>query len=895
MPKEGISKRAFLQSVSAGVPSMLAFSQTPPAQEGGMRDGAVTRKATPIDCSNRYTASSTDLGPRAQAAALATDSRQDKLIRLPGGDRALRGIPFRLGPEDVRRKSWIAVSRGGGAWTTAQVDISVDRAAAFVCMAAFCDWKTTAADDADLSWARGQHLADLTLTFTDGSEQRYPVRRGFEVNPPWVGFGELCYRAVPHREAAGRSLTDALSNASLWGLLQTGVRAAEQADPGEPHRGMLWVTAFESAAGRTIRNLRFDARAVDPLMIAGLTLYEGRAHPLRYEAVRTYRFGLSDAAQSIAEREWQVDVDLGEVAKVYQLPAFDENSWLSSQAGGARERVEPRSGDGYLYADIAAAPDAVITVRNRRTAAVFAFDLGAAAEPKSEGEFRAARPRVEVIAPHTTWVQARVLDASTASPTPVCVSFRTTNDRYIPPYGHRSEINTGWFQDYGADVERGGAPAAYVDGTFQIELPVGDVLVEITKGFEYEPLRRKLRIEPGQRELRLEISRFADLRSAKWASADTHVHFLSPSTAVLEGQAEGLNLIHLLAAQWGELYTNVGDLSHGPLRSRDGEMIVHVGTENRQHLLGHLSLLGAHGSPVFPMSADGPGEGHIGMPLWSTLAEWADRSRASGGLAVAVHFPLPIGELAADIALGKIDAVELMPRLLSEEFDSLPFRDWYRYLNCGYRLPVVGGTDKMRAGTPVGLNRTFAYLDDGEFNVENWSNAVRRGNTFMSSGPLLFFKADGRSPGQEIAFRAGGGRVEVEAQGRSTIPIHRLDIVWNGRVVASRAEARGTRELQLKENVALEGPGWLAARCFSRFEAGPSRVAAHTSPVYVTVPGKELFSAPIASYMLRLIDGAEIWAREIATRPDPETFERALRVFKDARAAVEARLRRHAG
>jgi len=34
-------------------------------------------------------------------------------------------------------------------------------------------------------------------------------------------------------------------------------------------------------------------------------------------------------------------------------------------------------------------------------------------------------------------------------------------------------VNTGWFQDYGADVAVGDAQFAYVDGTFQVELPVG--------------------------------------------------------------------------------------------------------------------------------------------------------------------------------------------------------------------------------------------------------------------------------------------------------------------------------------------------------------------------------------------------------------------------------------
>ena len=67
--------------------------------------------------------------------------------------------------------------------------------------------------------------------------------------------------------------------------------------------------------------------------------------------------------------------------------------------------------------------------------------------------------------------------------------------------------------------------------------------------------------------------------------------------------------------------------------------MVWVGTENRQHLLGHIGLLGVRGNPVYPMSASGPEESYLGDPLWSSLAEWADKCRAREGLAVAVHFP----------------------------------------------------------------------------------------------------------------------------------------------------------------------------------------------------------------------------------------------------------------
>ena len=98
------------------------------------------------------------------------------------------------------------------------------------------------------------------------------------------------------------------------------------------------------------------------------------------------------------------------------------------------------------------------------------------------------------------------------------------------------EINDGFFQDYGADLKLGDASFAYVDGTFQVELPVGEVYVEMTKGYEYQAVRKKLDIGAGQRELNLEIPRLVDLRSKGWVSADTHVHFFRPPRESWKGR-----------------------------------------------------------------------------------------------------------------------------------------------------------------------------------------------------------------------------------------------------------------------------------------------------------------------------------------------------------------------
>jgi hypothetical protein len=285
------------------------------------------------------------------------------------------------------------------------------------------------------------------------------------------------------------------------------------------------------------------------------------------------------------------------------------------------------------------------------------------------------------------------------------------------------------------------------------------------------------------------------------------------------------------------------------------------------------------------------------------MADWADACRRRQGLAVAVHFPYPTGEIAADIVLGKIDAVEIWPRdddvmqsKAIEEFRTLRYLDWYHYLNCGYRLPAVAGTDKMGAYMPAGANRVYAYLGQEEFNFPNFAKAVRAGNTFATSGPLLIFHADGRPPGAEITLGANGGTIEVAAEAQCFVPIHRLEVIFKGQVVASREEPGGARMLKLSEKIKVEGPGWLAARCSS--QCGPTtswrfKIAAHTSPVYVQVPGRELFSPEAATYFLQLIDGAQLYVETLATRPQAEDLTRIRKLYADARAELHRRMHQH--
>jgi len=899
------SRRTFLRSVGTGLPTltMLLRRETDGSVQSPVRSVAQDKvsKFTPIDLNPYFTASTSDFGIRQQAKAFSSDG----FVHAPAGEQIFLGIPFLLGPAGLHAKRYAALSTSKRSWSIQQLEIPLVGQASFICLAHFCDWDENenpapSPDLVEVLEKVGQRLGEATLVYKDGSTATQPIRRRFEVSSPSVSLGQGCFAAQVHKLPTPAQLSDPLDNATAWGDLQQGFLWSRILP-------IVWVCALANPhPTRQLKSLRLQSTAEDALVLCGLTLFRGSESPLRHLRLTHYQITLPEAVPNAKDR-WKISVDLGVVARTQSLSPFEPSVWLSAGAFGHGDPVQAATVPSrHLHVEVAATADATLNLNDLKTGERFEFEL----RKVLPGRELKAKPRgdlfIEILEPERVRLRGQVVDSETGRTTPARIAFRSGEGRYIPPQGHRAQINTGLWADYGADLKIGSSSFAYVDGRFEVELPVGESYVEVSKGFEYAPVRRKLEIKPETGELKLEVARFKHLRSKGWVSADTHVHLLSPSTALLEAQAEGLNLVNLLALQMGDAFANIGDLAHGPLVSRDGDSMVWLGSENRQHILGHIGLLGGthQNSPVFPMSVDGPAEASFGEPLWNSMAEWADECRRREGLVVAPHFPHPTGEIAADVVLGKIDAVELWPtnnRSTSEPnygefFNGLRFQDWYRYLNCGYRLPAVGGTDKMSAAMPVGANRTYAFLGDQEFSFANWAKAVRKGNTFMTTGPLLFFKADGRVPGEEILMRSGSGSVEVELEVASLVPFHRVDVVINGRVVATREEQRGTHQMTLRERLAVVGPAWLAARCASRVAPVTPwnfRTQAHTSPVYVRVPRQELFSAPVAKYLLTLIEGGQTYVETLAIQPDHDRFIRTLKVFQDARAALHHRLHQH--
>jgi hypothetical protein len=289
--------------------------------------------------------------------------------------------------------------------------------------------------------------------------------------------------------------------------------------------------------------------------------------------------------------------------------------------------------------------------------------------------------------------------------------------------------------------------------------------------------------------------------------------------------------------------------------------VTYVGQENRQHALGHMVMWDLK-EPVMPWCSDGPDEAELGGALDATLSDWADRTHDQGGTVVAAHFPNPNGEPAVLVATGRADAVEM----LAHSDDAM--LEYYRYLNSGYRLPLVGGTDKMSSAVPVGLYRTYARLDE-EFSYEAWCRAVRAGRTFLSGGPLVTLSVDGCEPGDTIVL-SGPGTVNVHATVRSIFPLRILEVVRNGEVVA-RAEANGGRQAEINADVRIGENSWIACRAFGvdyHLDEWGRQVFAHTSPVYLACGGGDwtMTDPEGIRYMRTLVEGARDYVRHTAVR-----------------------------
>ena len=764
------------------------------------------------------------------------------------GARDFRGLPFIVG--DAERG---AIAQFGPGGHTASQTLAIGRAVHSLTFAhALLD--TAIAHGG----APGGEVGRYAFVYRNGTRAEVALRDRFEIG--WISRHFLMRPGEPY--LAARDGDDGMQP-RYEGPYDEKPRRISEVSSGGARAFFLW--SWRNPQPDTeIASIEISGGPL-PWVLGGVSAGFVDEDPLERAPRRPVRIELTRPEDAERPFDLDVQVDRGTATYAQPLPQ-NPDAFVDAVDKGWGEPDNLTSSPAYT--EIGAVPSAEVRVTQGGEV------LGTARFGDLQTqEAVQASPRLRLSLPESgrNWVHTRVLDAETGRPVPCRVHFRSPEGVPYQPYGHHPHLFSGfstWGRDFFGDVRMDQITYAYIDGACQGWLPRGRVIVDVARGFEYEPLRTAVEIKPGQRELELRIGRWTNMNARGWYSGDTHVHFLAGNGAVLESAGEDLNVANVLQSQWGHHFSNTDDFTGRPQVSDDGKTIVSFGQENRQHFLGHLNLLG-HTEPIMPWCTDGPGEAELGGPLQATMSHWAEACRAQGGTVVLPHFPWPNGDPAALIALGLADAVE-MCRQVPFDHD-----EYYRYLNAGYRLPLVGGTDKMATDTPVGIYRTYVQLpEDVPFTYDAWRHQMSAGRTFMSSGPLIGLSVEGHAIGDTVHLRGNGGTVHVEAWAEGSLPIYNLQIVQEGRVVAETVAREGTRRLELSERLRADGHTWFAART-----GGPTyydapyyldgwqrQRFAHTSPVYVSTGGDwHMWNDATAQYMLTMIEGNLSYVRRRAS------------------------------
>jgi TolB protein len=442
----------------------------------------------------------------------------------------------------------------------------------------------------------------------------------------------------------------------------------------------------------------------------------------------------------------------------------------------------------------------------------------------------------------------------------------------------------------------------HTTGRTEVTVPAGTVRVEAWHGPEYRVGRQQVRVANGKTvTARLVLERLADLPAQGWWSGDLHVHMNyggtyrnTPEHLAFQARAEDLHVVENLVVNKEQRIPDIAYFRTDPdPASHPGFLLVH-GQEYHTSYWGHVALLGLTDHYLLPEYAGYPNT--AAASLFPTNADVADLAHAQRALVGYVHpydvKPDPSDttvalthELPADVALGKVDYLEVMgysDHLITSAI-------WYRLLNCGFRLPAGAGTDAFANFAslrgPPGLVRVFVRAGM-KLDHRGFLAGLKAGRSFVTNAPLIEFTLGGHEIGDQIQLPAAG-RLTARVSVRSSVPIDHVELIGDGRVVATvplsadRMSATGTVPLRVTRS------GWYLARAWSERATLPVLDLypfGSTSPIYVRVGGKPVRSAGDAEFFVQWIDRMVQEADANDAWNTPGEREHVLQLLARARA-----------
>lgn len=448
-------------------------------------------------------------------------------------------------------------------------------------------------------------------------------------------------------------------------------------------------------------------------------------------------------------------------------------------------------------------------------------------------------------------------------------------------------------------------PQIYRADGESVQLPAGYYTVEYNGGPEYRTHSREFAVDAaGPDEVSFQLDRWIEPSKYGWYSGDHHVHAagcshymnpaegVEPKDMIRQLLGERLNIGSVLT--WGPDYYYQKQFFSGkddPLSQTD--RLMHYDLEvsgfPSSHA-GHIVLLNLK-------DQDYPGTKRIeDWPTWDLpIFQWAKSQGAivgfahSGwGLQVASR-DLPSYEMPGFDGIGANEYIVDVTHPNAVDFISsvdTPYvwelNIWYHTLNIGFRTRIAGETDfPCIYDGRVGIGRTYAKID-GPLSYASWVQALKAGQSYVSDGKthLMDFRIEGTAVGSELRL-AAPGKVTVTVKAAAYLPempneairslpydekpywdIERarigvtrevpVEIVVNGKAVASQRLTADGVIRELKFEVAVQESSWIAARVLP---------AAHTNPIFALVGGKPVRASRMsAEWCLNAVD--QCWTQK---------------------------------
>jgi hypothetical protein len=455
-----------------------------------------------------------------------------------------------------------------------------------------------------------------------------------------------------------------------------------------------------------------------------------------------------------------------------------------------------------------------------------------------------------------------------------------------------------WSPDAAIHYQRRGEDHFVVQNGFDIQLPPGAYTLIAERGPEYRSFRTTIDERPADAGLRagqllnVSLSRWIDMNALGWYSGDLHNH-RRPEDMPLLLLAEDLNIAPTLADWiWEDRQNGKPPQTNDAIRTVDATHVYSVLDKEVERLKngpGAVDLVGLHTAIPF--------DGYLVYPPDDTYAKQA---HAQGAWVDAEK--IMWRDSAALVALGHVDFAGLVYNHFNRqdvetetdqwgmipknrpEFDTpagMPLwamEVYYRFLNCGFHLPVSAGSASGVKAAPLGYARVYVKVN-GVFGYQNWFHALKAGRSFSTNGPMLFLTVDGQEPGGVLRFsRKESRRIKVHAEAASLNPMDRLEVVFKGKTIRT---VTGAGKLTVDFMADIAETGWFVARAFEK----PDRTVrfAHTSPVYAEFPGEPGVVRSDAQYFIAWMDREIAFYRNATEFIKPAHRDAMLALFSSAR------------